>query len=580
MSVTENQKEKVVRFLRSLSMARNLPALWLLVTSIFVIHPMAATWAAENFPTNSIAQNISKILIISIVVGALDGVLDLCLRFTDSAPTLKGKGKFSLIHLVLIIGFMALCGTGTLSFWAAPLMADFLQKDNHASSDSTKVLVRQKLDLENAAAAAQIAGINATEAEYNRKVQAIKQDSILNESKIVNNKKYSSSWRNDYYKARNDDNHWFWKCSECPAKYQEYRDAILQSRQKYSSQIVSLLRDQSSDKKRMERASSIDDKTVDLLTELVRQDSVRQNRNVIIFDNTRKALIASEIIAVFAIIAITMIIWKGRQEYKIDSLGIDFISLFSFIEAIFSKIISLIYYTILGIAEGFSSKEMGDLIKNLLLMSGDWLTGRYKRKIEELNEARKIKTVLDQDLKNQQELTLEAKANYELANRQLSLKNEELEHLSKEAETYKTISDRQELIIAEKLKRDDYKNTSNGRTRQSKSAKAQSDSRKTPNVGDDKKKDKTGKEFEILFSDNNIVVIDKNNISKYDQTQLWKFCDLVGKWYKRQFESKTDRARKANAIKYKHAKAFCRTIGIDVIKGTIDTKNLRWPNVQ
>lgn len=567
---TTEQKNGAIRFLKTLAFARNMPALWLSLTTLVLIVPMAEDWSADNFGNEAI-RIVAKWVLIIVVWGTFDGVLDIITRFVDSSPTKMSKGR-KFFNSICFVGILALIGTSTLSIWSTPLMASFIHKNQTASIDSTKAILSKKLSLEMQEASAMQTALKTSESQRISKIEAAKKQAAQLEFDAAYADGISSNWQADYKKAKDSPNHWFWVCTGCPSAYRNYRNSILSAKRKGDEIVSNALQEQTeiADKRR----SSIDDKTVRLISNLAAIDSTEIARSNMIFQNTQKALILSEIFAGFAVLILTVLIFFGRNEYEVDLIGIEFITLFSVVETVISKLFGGIYQAIMGILESVDPKAFGEGLKWAFLSVGYRISGKLKALNEQLEAERKAKEEAQKKVADQVAAAEEAERQTEIARQKLAAEERERKARQKELSVLTRLREQQE----KKDKEQENLRQLRAEQRQTTTARMQSDKGIREIGGKKRKPAGTFVGFSIDFVGNEIVVTDKDRISTYRQNELQQFCDLVGKWYDRQYSAKKPATKQKNKAKYNEAVRFCKSIGISVSGRNTTTKDFQWPN--
>jgi len=569
MAYNEKQKEGAKRFLKTLAFARNMPSLWLSLTTLVLIVPMAEDWSADNFQNEAI-RFVGKWILIVVVWGTFDGVLDIIIRFVDSTPTKMSQGR-KFFNSICFVGILALVGTSTLSIWSTPLMASFIHKNQTSSIDSTKAILSQKLRLEMEETKARKIAIETSESQRQSGIDAAYRKAEQLEYDAAYKEGISENWQADYEKAKDNSRHWFWVCTSCPKEYRNYRSSILSAKRK-GDEIVSQAMQKATpitDK----RGSSVDDKTVSLIANLAAVDSTQTARSNMIYENTQKALILSEVFAGFAVLILTILIFSGRKEYDIELLGLEFITLFSVLETVISKVFGGIYQALMGILESIDPKGLGQGLKWAVTAVGYKLSGKVEALNDELQATKKAQQEAQRQLAQEKQAAQEAQEAAELARQKYELERRQSEARQKELSVQKKIRQQQE----QKIKEQEQLRQIRTEARQNQTAVKQS-GRGIRRI-DGKKMKPVGKfdGFKIEFVGNEIVVSDKDKITTYEQNELQSFCDLVGRWHDRQFSSKKDKTKDRNRQKYKEAERFCNAIGIQISSGKTSTKNFQWP---
>jgi hypothetical protein len=562
-----NNQEKVKQFLKSLITARNFPTLWLSLTTIVVIYPSAHQWAETNF-ASTLTQNIVATFFTIVVWGALDGVLDLILRYLDSSEQVTSKNRV-FFNWVCGIGFVALIGTGTLSYWAAPLMASLIQGDESEGTNKTKDIIASKLQLEIEEARAKSTAIQSGQKQYELNVELAYDKADQLEKEAAFKKGISENWISDYKAAKENPDHWFWVCSSCPYEYRQYRESIKKARRKGEDLIVKAQAVQID--VNTNRASSLDDATVGLLTKMATMDSIKTHRTELMTLTTTKVIIASEVISALSIIFLTLLVWHGKKAHDIKTLDIEFFTAFSFIELLIDKLLISSVKIIKALLESLDPVLIGSTLK--LAIAG--VTYKVQDKVSELSDRleqeKEAKEAATKNLEAERQKTAQAEAQAAEARQKLLEQSRQNAARQKELEAAEKIRQMKDKQIETLAKIADSRRQE---ARQPKPA-TPTGSAKRRFVG----KTKTENEFKISVVSDKIIINDKTKVSTYNFSEIADFCDLSAKWYSRQFTSKADKTRAKNAAKWEQAKGVFNHIGVTYkVKG--DKVEISYKNIK
>lgn len=372
----KTDKQAAIDFLNTLITIRNAPLLILGLTTITLVYPTTTGWCVENLGDTFFSRMAANIVTM-LVYMMLDGLLEIVLNYIDDQET-EGR-SVRYYAFVVLVGCVALAGSGTLSIWSAPIIVALTDNTGNIGKD-TKRLAEMKLRNDSIAIASRGAIVaQALESEGARMENARKQAQALEKAAA---KTSHASWYSDYLAAKNNSSHWLWTCtggSGCPREYRQYRDRILAARQEGARIIADA---QGLVTTISGNSSASDDRfVIDAIKSASKADSVLLARNEYLFNIKRKALVSIEIGCMIAVIFITIMIVAGKKVHNV-TLDREFITLFSVIRTTVDKVITTLYYVYSALIDAIHPRTLQNMVMIPVEAAGH-LLGRKARETRE-----------------------------------------------------------------------------------------------------------------------------------------------------------------------------------------------------
>lgn len=544
-------------------MARNLPLMLLGLTTLAIVYPMSAQWAAATFGAGTWAAFFTANLVTIIVYGSVDGVLELTLKFIDGTrPSSNGRIFY---YSVCFLSLGALAASGTFSMWARPLIAD-LFRDKSNPQERTKELLMKEQDLQHEQIQASEKAIQAAIDSEPQRIAAARQEAEHLEAAAVASTSHSS-WQRDYRAARNNPRHWFWTCTGgkgCPKGYRQYRDHVRAAREQGKALIakqqnlVATLRASPTPSGRSQG--------LQVIRQLAAADSTEAVVQMQLFEKRGDAIVLSEAIALALVALITIIVLAGRKAYDVD-LDIEPVTLFGAVEMLIVKVCTTLYGIYKEILDYISPETIKSLAMVPIVAAGNRITGHTKR--------------TQQELQSKYEAAQRAAQAAETARQAAERARQEREaELEKERQLR-----RQEEYRRQQAEEQAQREEDRQKARQEEEQARQ----KARQEAADKIKEQTEKPTALSDNDYSVFVENGKIVGQFGpkEQHTWppheisSFLDVTKKWYARQYTSSRDSTRAKNAAKYQAAKAFLKQHGLTdndftemPDKVEIDTKSL------
>lgn len=210
--------------------------------SVLVTHMIGAHIGNLLFPTLPLMIFLTKVFFVTMGWAGIDWVLANALASASNVDEDERGEKTTNKRPVWVFALVALTSTLTLSLISNYFISNQLAGKTHLN-DFNQIVIKSM----------------AQDSSLKSKAFAILEDAPKTQNKLVSEalmekgrligaaiKLGSPSWRNDYLKGKSNPNAFFWKCKQCPKRYKNYRNGILNAIEQGEKLVASARNHQSS----------------------------------------------------------------------------------------------------------------------------------------------------------------------------------------------------------------------------------------------------------------------------------------------------------------------------------------------